>query len=96
MDIRSENTNFKPRYVKVLFFAKARELAGVNHSEIVVTGTLTYRQLTDKIINQFGLETIRDSIILALNEEWLDRQSSFIEFTDKDEIAVIPPLSGGT
>ena len=80
--------------VKVLFFAKARELTGRKECYIAVPQKLSYTDLLVKIINQFNLESIRDILILAVNEEFVPLDRILI-FSEKDEIAVIPPLSGG-
>jgi molybdopterin converting factor small subunit len=44
-------------------------------------------------INPDGLR-ISENLILSLNEEYLSRDS-VIDAADGDEIAVIPPISGG-
>ncbi|KOX71042.1 Molybdopterin synthase sulfur carrier subunit [Melipona quadrifasciata] len=80
--------------VKVLFFAKARELTGRKECYITVPQKLSYTDLLVKVINQFNLESIRDILILAVNEEFVSLDRVLI-FSEKDEIAVIPPLSGG-
>ncbi|KAK1117236.1 hypothetical protein K0M31_016792 [Melipona bicolor] len=80
--------------VKVLFFAKARELTGRKECYITVPQKLSYTDLLVKVINQFNLESIRDILILAVNEEFVPLNRILI-FSEKDEIAVIPPLSGG-
>lgn len=80
--------------VKVLFFAKAREITGKKEWYIVVPQKLSYTDLVDKVITHFNLENIRDTLILAVNEEFVPLNSTLI-LSQKDEIAVIPPLSGG-
>ena len=42
----------------------------------------------------FSLSVISENLILSLNEEYLSRDS-VIDAADGDEIAVIPPISGG-
>ncbi|XP_076757018.1 molybdopterin synthase sulfur carrier subunit-like isoform X2 [Xylocopa sonorina] len=80
--------------VKVLFFAKARELTGKKECYITVSRKLSYADLLNKIISQFKLESIRDSLILAVNEEFVSSDAT-LTLSEKDEIAIIPPLSGG-
>lgn len=80
--------------VKILFFAKARELAGIKECEISVPRKLSYKDLTDKVIGKFQLESIRETLILAVNEEFVPSNATLV-LSEKDEIAVIPPLSGG-
>lgn len=88
------DTNVKQVEVKVLFFAKARELVGLKECKIVVPKTLSYRELLDTIVVSFHLEDIREILILALDEEFISHDS-ILELSEKNEIAVIPPLSGG-
>lgn len=79
----------------VLFFAKARELTGCKECKLCVPKTLSSTQLFDKIIRTFGqLESIRNQIILAVNEEFVI-PNSILVLSEKDKIAIIPPLSGG-
>lgn len=78
----------------ILFFAKAREITGCKEREFYVTRKLSSADLFDKIICTFELESIRDQIILAVNEE-LIVPDSILVLSEKDKIAVIPPLSGG-
>lgn len=81
--------------VKILFFAKARELTGKKECRITVPRRLSYVDLIDKVIGQFELERIRDTLILAVNEEFVPSDAT-LSLSEKDEIAVIPPLSGGS
>lgn len=80
--------------VKILFFAKAREITGKKECRITVPRRLSYFDLVDKVIDRFELESIRDTLILAVNEEFVPVDAA-LELSEKDEIAVIPPLSGG-
>lgn len=80
--------------VKILFFAKARELTGRKECYVTTKKKISYTDLKDKVINQFKLESIRDTLIIAVNEEFVSSDTT-LELSEKDEIAVIPPLSGG-
>lgn len=80
--------------VKVIFFAKARELTGVRQSEILVAPDISCDKLKDKIVQEFKLDIIRNSLILAINEQYVE-SDTIIHFNDQDEVAVIPPISGG-
>lgn len=78
----------------VLFFAKARELTEKAECKISVSKEISASDLLNKIINTFELEIIRNQIILAVNEEFVDPSSTLV-LSEKDTIAIIPPLSGG-
>lgn len=80
--------------VKVLFFAKARELAGCKESNIVLPVVLSATDLKDRLVEDYNLESIKEVVILAVNEEFVEPQAE-VKLGEKDEIAVIPPLSGG-
>ena len=47
-----------------------------------------------KISCLYRLSTIKDNLVLAHNEEYLDKDSR-VNLREGDEIAVIPPISGG-
>lgn len=80
--------------VKILFFAHAKELAGTRESTLYLPQKLSYGQLLDIIIEKFNLEKIKKNILLAKNEEVCE-DAIDIDLSERDNIAVIPPLSGG-
>lgn len=81
--------------VNLLFFAKSRELAGANNSQIKIPSHCTFKQLLDNIVEKYpSLSVISENVILSLNEEYLSRDS-VVDVAAGDEIAVIPPISGG-
>ena len=79
--------------VKVLFFAISRELAGNSESSITVNSRISIEELKLQICNTFGLEVIKNNIVLAVNHEYVE--GGDIVLKNNDELAVIPPLSGG-
>ncbi|KAL6260013.1 hypothetical protein P5V15_009920 [Pogonomyrmex californicus] len=81
--------------ITILFFAKARELAGCKECKFHVPKKLSSADLLDKIIHTFNLQSIRDQIVLAVNEEFQIIPNNILVLSEKDKIAVIPPLSGG-
>lgn len=84
--------------VKVLFFAKARELAGeITETQLELPFQEQYccSNLLTLICDKYNLNLIKQSVILAVNEEYCDDLSNFVSLKTGDEIAIIPPLSGG-
>ncbi|XP_055678303.1 molybdopterin synthase sulfur carrier subunit [Lutzomyia longipalpis] len=82
--------------VKVLFFAKCRELAGVSSVLHCVPHRVDQKTLVDEICDKFGLTAIKENLIVAINEEYCSGEpAEFIELKEGDEIALIPPISGG-
>lgn len=80
--------------VKILFFAKSRELAGVSESQLIVYKNTSTFDLKEKIILTFGLESIKNNFVLAVDEEFIEEDEQ-LDLSDKSVVAVIPPLSGG-
>lgn len=88
--------------VRVLFFARARELAGVSSATVEVpTGTLPAAAFSDVVIPRYpGLGPLAAYCALAVNLEYVsggpaDSDLQCAPLADGDELAVIPPISGG-
>lgn len=81
--------------VKLLFFARARELAGVSERAFDISeGFYASDELRDRI-SQFepSLKPILDSCIVTVDLEYVVES---VEITDRTlELAVVPPVSGG-
>jgi len=86
--------------LKVLFFAKARELLKISESEITVPSVIDsvqalYQALEDKWPE---LTKLNRTFALALNEEYLSQDQEpgeHLSLSSGDILAVIPPISGG-
>lgn len=80
--------------VRILFFAKAKDLSGLKEGVFKVKPKISYDELLEKITKDFSLYPIKANIIVALNEEYISSDCE-IYLKEGDEVAVIPPLSGG-
>ncbi|KAK6116725.1 hypothetical protein DH2020_049545 [Rehmannia glutinosa] len=93
MDGEKEEKDHVSIKIKVLFFARARDLTGMTDMSLEVSPGTTAHDCLNKIISKFpGLEEIRNCMVLALNEEYTP-ESAVVK--DRDELAIIPPISGG-
>jgi len=79
--------------MKVLFFAQSREIAGCDHQQITPLKALTQDELWLALDTLYpGMAALQKTARLARNETYL--QTGELLSPD-DEIAVIPPVSGG-
>jgi molybdopterin converting factor subunit 1 len=80
----------------VLFFARAREVAGLESMEVELPGeTACSSAVIEELKRRVpGLASVLTACVMALNQEYLDQGSNH-EIKDGDEVAIIPPLSGG-
>lgn len=84
--------------VKVLFFAKAREITKTSEADLSLFDSQPtledlYQALEDKWP---ALNSLRRTFALALNEEYLENNlNSLVNLATNDVLAVIPPISGG-
>jgi len=79
--------------MRVLFFAHLQDATGCADTELAVPSLLNHEQLWAVLLENFpGLQAHRGSIRLARNWEYADAET---RFGDNDEVALIPPVSGG-
>lgn len=78
--------------MRILFFAHLKTVTGCPELELPC-GDVNTEGLWDKLIAAHpGLAPHRGSVRLAQNAEYAGRDA---RFTDADEVALIPPVSGG-
>jgi molybdopterin synthase catalytic subunit len=83
------------RYLKVRarFFGLYRELVGSSQADLEIEDKISLADLKQKLAVVFPpLQAFADNLLLAVNGEY---GSAELQLKDGDEIAVLPPLSGG-
>ena len=82
--------------VSLLLLAKARELVGSSSVSLSLPSSISrYSDLVSCILEaQPVLERLGGTFVLSVNENYVD-QDSLISLSAGDELAVIPPISGG-
>ena len=79
--------------VKVLLFGAAADRAGIRQTEVPVDDETTLGELWPILANQHpGLAPMRDTLAFAVNGEYARMDD---EVSPGDEVAVLPPVSGG-
>lgn len=81
--------------VKLLFFAKARELAGLSECEVNLPTQIRYSELIDYLSKTYNLQSLKNNFLTALNSDYCDESCGLLSLKTGDELAVIPPISGG-
>ena len=79
--------------VTVVFLASYREIAGTARARIALAAGSTVAELVAQICAQFPGLPDADRIVAAVNSEY--RDPDFV-LDDGDEVALIPPVSGGS
>ena len=78
----------------MLFFGAARDAVGQAEVDFVLHGTQTAESAFAQVINQFpDLARFGRSLLFAVNQEYARADR---EVHDGDELAVFPPVSGGS
>lgn len=79
--------------VRVLLFGAAADRAGTRQTEVPMNGGATLGELWPTLVGQLpGLELMRDTLAFAVNGEYARMEDSV---SPGDEVAVLPPVSGG-
>jgi molybdopterin synthase sulfur carrier subunit len=79
--------------LKVKYFARFREIAGMEEEEIEIVSGSTVRDLKRSILSLHpGMSSYENTLIVARNEQFADDN---VKMSPDDIIAVFPPVSGG-
>ena len=80
--------------IRVLFFGVLRDFTGQRECDVDLAEGVTAAGLFDHFAAQFpSLEAARRSVTVARNQEFTDPSTLL---ADGDEVALLPPVSGGT
>ena len=75
--------------IKVKFFARMRDYAGISQGEVEFKEDLTIEAIWEQLCSD---EAYPDPVMVAVNMEYV---SGPPELKDGDEIAFFPPVTGG-
>src|SRR5713226_6151597 len=92
--IQMEATDNSAIHVRVLFFGAARDAAGREQLELSLSSQANVASAFAQLLADYpALARFGNSLLLAVNQEYAlpDR-----EISDGDELAVLPPVSGGS
>jgi molybdopterin synthase sulfur carrier subunit len=79
--------------MRVLFFAQLKDVTGCDAVEFAPPSPFDREQLWVMLLEKYpGLREHRGNVRLTRNWEYADADA---QFTDADEVALIPPVSGG-
>ncbi len=79
--------------LNVKFFSSARDAAGEKEIEVEVDKNMTVEKLLDYLMDKYsGLDNLKKQLIIAVNKDTVSKNKML---EDGDEVAVLPPVSGG-
>ncbi len=78
--------------IRVLLFARYAELLGRDSIELVLEGPATVGVALDRLRSLPGAETLPERPLCAVN---LVQATPDDQLSDGDEVAILPPMSGG-
>ncbi|XP_029940916.1 molybdopterin synthase sulfur carrier subunit isoform X2 [Salarias fasciatus] len=83
--------------VCVLYFARSAELTGLKEEQLVAVPTeLSSRDLWGLLLQRHPrLSLLQDHVVLAIRQQFVAIGDQLVSLGDGDEVAVVPPLSGG-
>lgn len=82
--------------VILLYFAQSSELAGVRSEVVALPTTTSTSALWEEIVRLHPrLSLLQGRVVLAVRQQYVAPGNHSVILRDGDEVAVIPPLSGG-
>ena len=81
--------------VRLLFFAAARELSGTNDTELMLKSATNFSNILEEITQVYPkISQLNEGIIISVNQQYCV-PGEILTLQSGDEVAVIPPISGG-
>ena len=79
--------------VKIVYFARARECAGIAQEELELTQPVSAQEVLSRVMTIHpGLADIEQSLSLLVNGKWVSKET---ELKEGDRLALLPPVGGG-
>ncbi|XP_010224276.1 PREDICTED: molybdopterin synthase sulfur carrier subunit-like [Tinamus guttatus] len=79
-----------------LWFAQASKIVGLRSETLCVPQQITSLQLWEEIVKLHPrLAAIRDQVVFAVRQEYVLLGDQLLVLHPGDEVAIIPPISGG-
>ena len=79
--------------VRVLLFAVVRDAAGVGEVTLEISAGTTARVAAEELAGRFpAIKTYLPRVAFAVNQQYVPGET---QLNDGDELALIPPVSGG-
>lgn len=79
--------------IKTLFFATCRDIVGEREVSLEMAEGTTVRDLIELISSEHpSFRSMESSLMVSVNQTYVDRMEVL---NDGDEVAFIPPVSGG-
>src|SRR6185436_8340554 len=81
-------------HVNLLFFATLKDIVGARQLQLDVPAGATVNDLWERLESRYPkLGPYRSVALTSVNEEYVDRA---VTISDGDEVAIFPPVSGGS
>lgn len=80
-----------------MYFAKSAELTGVREEAAVAVPTpISSQDLWSLLVQRHPrLSLLQGQVVLAVRQQYVSIDDQQVALGDGDEVAVVPPLSGG-